>query len=84
MTRSGLALNHFVDVSAGVLEYDYTGFIYVCFLFFNHSEIDFVVNKEGKNAQFIFKIIAYPEVNESISLENTDKGTAGWFYMITI
>ena len=37
--RSGLAWKHFIDVGAGVVDYDYRGNVGV--ILFNHSDVDF-------------------------------------------
>lgn len=37
--RSGLAVNHFIDVGAGVIDEDYRGEVRV--LLFNHEDKDF-------------------------------------------
>ena len=41
--RSGLAWKKFIDVGAGVVDYDYRGNVGV--ILFNHGEEDFVVRK---------------------------------------
>jgi len=40
-SRSGLALNNFIEVAGGVVDQDYTGNIGV--IFYNHSDIDYTV-----------------------------------------
>jgi dUTP pyrophosphatase len=45
--RSGLALNHFIDVGAGVIDQDYRGEVKV--LLFNFGENDFKV-RSGLNS----------------------------------
>lgn len=67
--RSGLALKHFIDVGAGVIDKDYTGNI--CVLLFNHSDTAFLVRKGYKIAQLICEIIVYPELCEITNLEIT-------------
>ena len=46
--RSGLALKHFIDVGAGVVDEDYRGEVGV--VLFNHSHLDFIVNKGDRIA----------------------------------
>lgn len=43
--RSGLAVNHFIDVGAGVIDEDYRGEVRV--LLFNHEDKDFTGGVEG-------------------------------------
>lgn len=74
--RSGLALNNFIDVGAGVIDHDYTGNI--CVLLFNHSDTDFIINKGDKIAQIICEMAVYPELYELQSLETTERGTQGF------
>jgi deoxyuridine 5'-triphosphate nucleotidohydrolase len=50
--RSGLALNHFIDVGAGVIDADYRGELKV--LLFNFGEHDFEVF--DKNILIIFEL----------------------------
>lgn len=69
--RSGLALKHFIDVGAGVIDKDYTGNI--CVLLFNHSDTAFLVRKGYKIAQLICEIIVYPELCEITNLEITER-----------
>ena len=49
--RSGLAWKKFIDVGAGVVDYDYRGNVGV--ILFNHGEEDFVVRKGDRVAQLI-------------------------------
>lgn len=50
--RSGLALNHGIDVGAGVVDRDYRGNIGV--ILFNHGKEDYVVRRGDRIAQLIF------------------------------
>lgn len=74
--RSGLALNHFITVGAGVIDRDYTG--NVCVLLFNHSDSDFVVKKGDRIAQLICEVILYPQLVELKSLSKTLRGDQGF------
>ena len=53
--RSGLAWKKFIDVGAGVVDYDYRGNVGV--ILFNHGEEDFVVRKGDRVAQLIQRIV---------------------------
>lgn len=74
--RSGLALNSFIDVGAGVIDRDYTGNIMV--LLFNHSNDDFIVKRGDKIAQLICEVILYPKLIEITNLEATNRGDSGF------
>lgn len=60
--RSGLALKHFIDVGAGVVDEDYRGELRV--LLFNHSESDFIINRGDRVAQLICERISRPILEE--------------------
>uniref|UniRef100_A0A6C0KED1 dUTP diphosphatase n=1 Tax=viral metagenome TaxID=1070528 RepID=A0A6C0KED1_9ZZZZ len=49
--RSGLAFKHGIDVGAGVIDEDYTGYIGV--ILFNHGKDEFKVTREMRIAQMI-------------------------------
>jgi len=74
--RSGLALNNFIDVGAGVIDRDYKG--NVCVLLFNHSCEDFYVQRGDRIAQLICELIVYPELVELTELDNTHRGCKGF------
>lgn len=74
--RSGLALNHFIDVGAGVVDRDYTGNI--CVLLFNHSENDFVVKRGDRIAQLICEMCLYPDLYEVENIQTTARGSGGF------
>lgn len=75
--RSGLALNHGIDVGAGVIDADYRGSIKV--LLFNHSDLNFEVRKGDRIAQLICVEICYPTVREILgSLSQTARGNNGF------
>lgn len=56
--RSGLAWKKFIDVGAGVIDYDYRG--NVCVILYNHSNETFSVKAGDRIAQLICERIAYP------------------------
>ncbi|XP_011505279.1 PREDICTED: deoxyuridine 5'-triphosphate nucleotidohydrolase [Ceratosolen solmsi marchali] len=74
--RSGLAWKHFLDVGAGVIDADYRGELGV--VLFNHSDIDFVVKRGDRIAQLICEKIAYPDLEEVQTLDETKRGTGGF------
>lgn len=74
--RSGLALKHFIDVGAGVIDADYRGHLGV--VLFNHSEAPFEINKGDRIAQIICEKIFYPELEEMNSLDMTERGDCGF------
>jgi len=74
--RSGLAWKKFIDVGAGVVDYDYRGNVGV--ILFNHGEEDFVVQKGDRVAQLILERIVTPDVVECEELEDTERGAGGF------
>ncbi|XP_050395438.2 deoxyuridine 5'-triphosphate nucleotidohydrolase isoform X1 [Patella vulgata] len=74
--RSGLAVKHFIDVGAGVIDQDYRGNVGV--VMFNFSDTDFQVNEGDRIAQLICERIYIPELQEQTSLDDTDRGSGGF------
>nr|3SO2_A Chain A, Chlorella dUTPase [Chlorella variabilis] len=74
--RSGLAVKHFIDTGAGVVDEDYRGEVGV--VLFNHGETPFQVRRGDRVAQLILERIATPEVVEVESLDETTRGTGGY------
>ena len=74
--RSGLAVKHFIDVGAGVVDADYRGTVGV--VLFNHSDKDFAVDVGDRIAQLVLEVIRTPEVEIVTSLEATDRGEGGY------
>eukprot|EP01031_Cornospumella_fuschlensis_P033825 gene33826-40926_t len=74
--RSGLAVKNFIDVGAGVVDYDYRGNVGV--VLFNHAEEDFVVKRGDRIAQLILERICMAEVEEVEELASTDRGAGGF------
>jgi len=70
--RSGLAVKHFIDVGAGVVDEDYRGPLYV--VLFNHNDTPFDVKIGDRVAQFICEKIVCPGIVEVDCLEETDRG----------
>ncbi len=74
--RSGLAVKHFIDVGAGVVDQDYRGPLGV--VLFNFNDADFVVKRGDRVAQLILECIQTPPVLEVASLDSTDRGHGGF------
>lgn len=74
--RSGLALKHFIDVGAGVIDRDYTG--NVCVLLFNHSDEDLNIKRGERIAQLICEACVYPELYEVSCIKLSNRGVKGF------
>lgn len=74
--RSGLAVKHFIDTGAGVIDSDYRGQVKV--LLFNHSEVDFEIKEGDRIAQLVIERIYTPEVVVVEELEESVRGVGGF------
>ena len=74
--RSGLAVNHCINVGAGVIDPDYTGEIKV--VLFNHGVENFEINKGDRIAQLILERCETPPIEEISIVEDTDRGSGGF------
>ena len=74
--RSGLAVKHYIDVGAGVIDGDYRGNVHV--LLFNHSNKPFIVNKGDRIAQLILEKYEDAEIYITDELDITDRGCSGF------
>ncbi|KAL1919456.1 uncharacterized protein VTP21DRAFT_2149 [Calcarisporiella thermophila] len=74
--RSGLALKHFLDTGAGVIDADYRGPLGI--VLFNHAEDDYQVKEGDRVAQLIVERIYTPEVEEVEDLDATTRGEGGF------
>lgn len=74
--RSGLAVNHFIDIGAGVIDPDYRGNVGV--VMFNFGAEDYKVKKRDRIAQLICEKIHFPELQEVESLDETHRGDGGF------
>lgn len=74
--RSGLAAKKFIDVGAGVIDYDYRGNVGV--VLFNFGDEDFKVSKGDRIAQLICERICYPRLEECKTLDVTERGVGGF------
>ncbi|KAH7725055.1 DeoxyUTP pyrophosphatase [Aphelenchoides avenae] len=74
--RSGLAVKHFIDVGAGVVDADYRGELKV--LLFNFGSEHFEIGIGDRVAQLICEKIAHPVLAEVECLSDTKRGSAGF------
>lgn len=74
--RSGLAINNFIDVGAGVIDEDYRGNVGI--LLFNFSSEPFYVRVGDRIAQLICEKISHPTLVEAQSLDVTARATRGF------
>ncbi|GMM44086.1 bifunctional dITP/dUTP diphosphatase [Pichia kluyveri] len=79
--RSGLAVKAGISTGAGVVDADYRGEVKV--LLFNHSNVDFTVNKGDRIAQLILERIVTPDVvvlddKQWENVCNTERGAGGF------
>ena len=74
--RSGLAVKHFIDVGAGVVDEDYRGEVGV--VLFNFGDKDFQVKKGDRVAQLVLERISLADVVEVTELSDTVRGTGGY------
>ncbi|XP_048825252.1 deoxyuridine 5'-triphosphate nucleotidohydrolase, mitochondrial [Brienomyrus brachyistius] len=74
--RSGLAVNHFIDVGAGVVDEDYRGNVGV--VLFNFGKETFQVRKGERIAQLICERICHPDLEQCEALDETERGTDGF------
>jgi deoxyuridine 5'-triphosphate nucleotidohydrolase len=74
--RSGLAVKNFIDVGAGVVDYDYRGNVGV--VLFNHGEEDFAVARGDRVAQLVLERISMAGVTEVQELAETARGAGGF------
>ena len=74
--RSGLAYKKFIDVLAGVVDYDYRGNVGV--ILANFGDEDFEVKQGDRIAQMILERITTPECVEVEDLEATERGAGGF------
>uniref|UniRef100_A0A8C6T7W0 Deoxyuridine 5'-triphosphate nucleotidohydrolase n=1 Tax=Neogobius melanostomus TaxID=47308 RepID=A0A8C6T7W0_9GOBI len=74
--RSGLAVKHFIDVGAGVVDEDYRGNVGV--VLFNFNKEPFEVKKGDRVAQLVCERICYPDLQELETLDETERGAGGF------
>ena len=74
-SRSGLSINHGLDIGAGVVDPDYRGTIKV--LMRNLSNTDYEVKKGDRIAQIICEQIIKAHAKEVTELKPTERGENG-------
>ena len=74
--RSGLAVKNFIDVGAGVVDFDYRGNVGV--VLFNHADVDFTVSRGDRVAQLILERISMAPAVEVQELSDTTRGAGGF------
>ena len=74
--RSGLAAKHFIDVGAGVVDYDYRGPVGV--VLFNFGDAEFQIKQGDRIAQLLLERIVNPQVVEVETLTDTVRGDGGF------
>ena len=76
--RSGLALKHGVTVlnTPGTIDSGYRGEIGV--ILANFGDKDFSVAKGDKVAQLVFAPVVQPEIEETDTIDETDRGAGGF------
>ena len=75
-SRSSLAVNHGIDVAAGVIDADFRGNLTV--VLHNTAETNFEVRLGARIAQLIVEKIATPEWVEVTALNVTERGSKGF------
>ena len=69
-------MKNFIDVGAGVVDYDYRGNVGV--VLFNHADEDFTVHKGDRVAQLILERISMAAAEEVQELSDTARGAGGF------
>ncbi|KAI9233354.1 MAG: dUTP diphosphatase [Podila humilis] len=74
--RSGLAVKHFIDTGAGVIDYDYRGPVGV--VLFNFGQKDFVIEEGDRIAQLVLEKVLLCDAVEVEELDSTERGAGGF------
>jgi dUTP pyrophosphatase len=76
--RSGLSVKNNIDIGAGVIDYDYRGEIFVCFIN-NDNNNTYSIKKGDRIAQLIpTKIVRFTEIYEVFEHSLTERGDNGF------
>ena len=76
--RSGLSVKNSIDIGAGVIDYDYRGEIFVCFIN-NHKTDSYNIKKGDRIAQLILtRIENFSEINEVLEHSETMRNNNGF------
>lgn len=71
-----MAVKNFIDVGAGVVDYDYRGSVGV--VLFNHADVDFSIARGDRIAQLILERISMADIEEVDELFATERGEGGF------
>ncbi|AFC40560.1 dUTPase [Goose adenovirus 4] len=74
--RSGLAAKFMIDVGAGVIDPDFRGNVGV--VLFNFSDKRFHISRGDRIAQLICEKAVFPSIQIVDSLEDSERGSAGF------
>ena len=75
--RSGLSVKNSIDIGAGVVDYDYRGQIFVCFI--NNGDIEYNIKAGDKIAQIILeRINRFVKTSEIQEHTKTERGVGGF------
>lgn len=73
--RSGLAVKHFLDVGAGVVDRDYRGNVGV--VMFNFSDVNYSIRTGDRIAQLICERIEATTIKKTVDVTETERGVGG-------
>ena len=75
--RSGLSAKNSIDIGAGVVDWDYRGQIFVCFI--NNSDIEYQIKSGDRIAQMILeRINRFISISEIFENSETKRGNGGF------
>ena len=74
--RSGMAVNHGINVHAGVIDADYRGEVHVCLI--NHGSKQIEIKPGDRIAQLIIETCSLDVAEWADDLDNTGRGTGGF------
>jgi dUTP pyrophosphatase len=75
--RSGLSVKNNIDIGAGVVDYDYRGEIFICFI--NNGNTIYSIKRGDRIAQGILeKINRFDIIQEVNQLDETNRGEGGF------
>lgn len=75
--RSGLSVKNNIDIGAGVVDYDYRGEIFICFI--NNGNTTYSIKRGDRIAQGILeKINRFDIIQEVNQLDETNRGEGGF------
>lgn len=75
-SRSGWSAKHGVEAGAGVIDSDYKG--EVCVILYNNSDIDFIIEKGDRIAQFTLHKKENVKINKGDKLQESTRGDKGF------